>query len=71
MTPLTPETAIAASFLPGSFHGDPADRILVATARQLGVPLVTRDEKILAYAATGALEVLACRGAGRLSTRQG
>lgn len=34
-------------------HGDPADRILIATARHLRCPLVTADDKILAYAATG------------------
>ena len=35
--------------LPGDFHSDPADRMIVATARLLGVPLVTKDEKILSY----------------------
>lgn len=35
--------------LPGEFHKDPADRIVVATARRYAVPLVTADEKILAY----------------------
>lgn len=35
--------------LPGSFHHDPADRILVATARVLACPLLTADRKILDY----------------------
>jgi PIN domain nuclease of toxin-antitoxin system len=35
--------------LPGAFHADPADRILVATARQLGAALVTGDAKIHRY----------------------
>jgi PIN domain nuclease of toxin-antitoxin system len=35
--------------LPGAFHKDPADRMIVATARELGAPLVTADEKILNY----------------------
>lgn len=35
--------------LPGEFHPDPADRMIVATALTMGLPLVTRDEKILAY----------------------
>lgn len=35
--------------LPGSFHPDPADRILVATARRLGATLVTGDAKIRKY----------------------
>ena len=61
LTPLSPEAAIDSSFLPEPFHGDPADRMLVATARELGVPLVTRDAKILAYAAaTGEVQALAC-----------
>ena len=33
----------------GEFHGDPADRIIVATARVHGLKIVTRDEKIRAY----------------------
>ena len=32
--------------LPGDFHADPADRIIVATALSTGLPLVTKDEKI-------------------------
>ena len=43
------EIAIEANRLPGEFHRDPADRIIVATARLLGVPLLTRDARILAY----------------------
>ncbi|MDZ4199405.1 MAG: type II toxin-antitoxin system VapC family toxin [Kiritimatiellia bacterium] len=35
--------------LPGDFHKDPADRILVATAIHHGYTLVTADERILAY----------------------
>jgi PIN domain nuclease of toxin-antitoxin system len=49
LVPLTPEIAVESSRLPGDFHGDPADRILVATARLLGATLLTRDERILAY----------------------
>lgn len=50
LAPLTPEIAVASTRLPEPFHGDPADRIIVATARVLGARLVTRDNKILAYA---------------------
>lgn len=57
---LTPEIAINASYLPGDMHGDPADRLLVATARHLGMPLVTRDAKIIAYAEKGFVRVLPC-----------
>lgn len=35
--------------LPGTFHGDPADRIIVATAREIGAIVVTADEKIRKY----------------------
>jgi PIN domain nuclease of toxin-antitoxin system len=49
LVPLSPEIAVESSRLPGEFHGDPADRILVATARLLGAALLTRDERILAY----------------------
>jgi PIN domain nuclease of toxin-antitoxin system len=35
--------------LPGNFHPDPADRIIAATAMTMGLPLVTRDDKIRNY----------------------
>lgn len=41
--------ALLAYTLPGSFHKDPADRILVATAIHDGYTIVTADERILAY----------------------
>ena len=41
--------AMTAYELPGTFHKDPADRILVATAKRLSLTLVTADERILAY----------------------
>lgn len=47
--PLDVEIAMKSVDLPGSFHKDPADRMIVATARKLAVPLVTKDEKIRAY----------------------
>lgn len=50
---LTPEIAIESVRLPGIFHADPADRILVATARTLGAALVTCDERVLSYAVKG------------------
>ena len=46
---LTPEIAIESTQLPGEFHRDPADQIIVATARIHGCPLVTSDDKILQY----------------------
>jgi PIN domain nuclease of toxin-antitoxin system len=47
--PLTPEIAIESSRLPGEIHADPADRILLATARITGARLLTADERLLAY----------------------
>lgn len=49
MTSITPEIAIEANRLPGDFHRDPADQLLVATARILDIPLLTVDRKILDY----------------------
>lgn len=46
---LTPEIAIESTQLPGVFHRDPADQIIVATARIFNCPLLTVDSKILAY----------------------
>lgn len=46
---LTPEIVIESTKLPGEFHRDPADQIIVATARVYGCPLVTSDDKILNY----------------------
>ena len=46
---LTPKVAVESCELPGDFHGDPADRIIVATARVNGATLVTKDQKILKY----------------------
>ena len=60
LTPLEPDVALSASYLPGPLHGDPADRLLIATARDLGVPLVTRDRRILDYAAQGHIRAIAC-----------
>ncbi len=46
---LTPAIAIDANQLPGTFHRDPADQMLVATARVMGIPMLTADAKILSY----------------------
>ena len=52
-------TVIDSCRLPGDFHPDPADRLLVATARRENAVLVTQDRKILDYGATGHVRVLA------------
>ena len=46
---ISPEIAIDASNLPGNFHKDLADRLIVATARVNNLRLVTKDEKMLSY----------------------
>jgi PIN domain nuclease of toxin-antitoxin system len=46
---LTPKVAVEACELPGDFHKDPADRIIVATARISRAIVVTKDQKILNY----------------------
>ena len=59
--PLTLEAAILASRLPGEFHKDPADRLLVASAIVARATFVTRDDRIINWARqTGALSTLTC-----------
>ena len=47
--PVDNPIAIGAVDLPGEFQKDPADRLIVATARRFGVPLVTQDRRIRSY----------------------
>lgn len=47
--PVDVDVALKSVALPGEFHKDPADRMIVATARRLAAPVVTKDEKIRAY----------------------
>ena len=47
--PVDRHTAVQSVRLPGDFHSDPADRLIVATARRLNLPLVTADERIRNY----------------------
>jgi PIN domain nuclease of toxin-antitoxin system len=53
LAPLEPEIAVASTSLPFEMHSDPADRILVATARHLGATLVTADRALLDLASKG------------------
>lgn len=46
---LSPEIAVESCNLPDSFHDDPADRLIVATARVEALPIVTRDSRVLEY----------------------
>jgi PIN domain nuclease of toxin-antitoxin system len=47
--PVGNEIGVKAVALPGDFHKDPADRIIVATARKWGARIVSADEKIGGY----------------------
>ena len=60
LSPLTSAILISSSNLPGRVHGDPMDRILIATARALDMVLVTSDRPILAYAKSGQLRIQPC-----------
>lgn len=52
---LSPRILIESTRLPGGFHRDPSDRILIATAREHNLTLLTRDKDILRYAKQGHL----------------
>ncbi|MBU59830.1 MAG: VapC toxin family PIN domain ribonuclease [Alcanivorax sp.] len=47
--PVDNQIGVESTRLPGDFHKDPADRLIVALARHLNIPLVTADQKIRAY----------------------
>jgi PIN domain nuclease of toxin-antitoxin system len=49
LLPLSPAVAVESNQLPGVFHRDPADQIIVATARVYNLPLATLDRTIRAY----------------------
>jgi PIN domain nuclease of toxin-antitoxin system len=57
---LSPDILIASSFLPGRPPRDPAGRILLATARDLGATLVTRDRLLLTYGEDGQVNTIPC-----------
>jgi PIN domain nuclease of toxin-antitoxin system len=57
---LLPDVLIASSFLPGDPPRDPADRIIVATARDLGATLITRDRLLLKYGEAGQVSTIPC-----------
>jgi PIN domain nuclease of toxin-antitoxin system len=58
--PLDAVTALESTQLPDLWHRDPADRFLIAAARTHALTLVTRDVRILDYAARGHVKALAC-----------
>ncbi len=57
---LSPDVLIDSSYLPGTPPSDPADRIIIATARQQGLRIMTRDRKILDYADAGHVNAIPC-----------
>jgi PIN domain nuclease of toxin-antitoxin system len=57
---MSPDVLIASSYLPGKPPKDPTDRIITATARELGATLITRDRALLDYGAQGHVAVLEC-----------
>src|SRR2546421_1202938 len=57
---LSPDILIASSFLPGEPPRDPADRIILATARDLGASVITRDGLLLRYSETGQVSTIKC-----------
>jgi PIN domain nuclease of toxin-antitoxin system len=57
---LSPDILIASSFLPGTPPRDPADRIILATARDLGATLITRDRLLLKYGEDGQVRTIPC-----------
>jgi PIN domain nuclease of toxin-antitoxin system len=57
---LSPDILIASSFLPGEPPRDPADRIILATARDLGATLITRDRLLLKYGEDGQVSTIQC-----------
>src|ERR1700683_1694622 len=49
LLPLEPEIAVLSTQLPGAFHKDPADQIIMATSLFFDIPVATNDDKILSY----------------------
>lgn len=61
LVPISPNIGVDAGSLPGRIHGDPADRLIIATARELGCPIISVDQKILDYAVEGHVEAIDAR----------
>lgn len=58
LAPIEPAIAVDSVRLPGQLHGDPADRFIIATARNAGLSLLTADQAILEYGAQGHVMVM-------------
>ncbi len=59
LAPLTDTVAVEAALLPGDFHSDPVDCMIVATARLEKAVLLSRDNRMVAYGKSGHVRVLA------------
>ncbi len=59
LIPLSPQISIDSCFLPGTFHGDPADRMIVSTARVENLCLATKDQNIIAFGRGHHVKVMA------------
>jgi len=57
---LLPEIMFDSWSLPEPLHADPADRLIISTARHLNASVMTRDDRILDYAKAGYVEAIAC-----------
>ena len=57
---LTVDILVSSCSLPGSPPSDPADRIIIATAREADMVVVTRDRNVLDYSRAGHVRALAC-----------
>lgn len=60
MPPLSVEILTGSCSLPGEPPDDPADRIIIATARQADMTVVTRDRQILGYSRAGHVRTMMC-----------
>ncbi|MEC9433241.1 MAG: type II toxin-antitoxin system VapC family toxin [Pseudomonadota bacterium] len=60
MAEMPPEVLLDSSTLPGAPPNDPADRIVIATARAQGLRVMTRDRRILSYADAGFVQAVPC-----------
>lgn len=61
LAPISAEIAVEAGRLTGGIHGDPADRLIVATARVLACPLLTSDRRLLDYGRLGHVRAIDAR----------
>lgn len=60
LAPISPAILIASAALPGAPPREPADRIIAATARALGLAIVTRDREFVPYAKAGHVVLIRC-----------